>query len=175
MKFILASVAICLFAVYAVTGSAQDVKQNAVAKDYRNFLENIKKIVPKLETQKLRKFQSKVNTAIDEAVSEIESMDRKDIVGYVMNFYSDAADKILNETKYEHLNKAFKVNIRESLNETEDRYRSLSDAELMDAIKEEALEMKDLMNSIIDMIVNRPDDFINEIDAEIKYYKLENL
>ncbi|GFO47051.1 hypothetical protein PoB_007355600 [Plakobranchus ocellatus] len=176
MKLIVASVAICFFAVYAngqtaaspgldrdprLGEIAEDVKQEDVDEDIENFMENLNKKVKKIDEKTLRKIQAKLNAEIDAEVSEIEAMDRKEIPGHVMNLFMGAMDRLVNETKYEDLNKALKINLIELLNEAIDQYKSLSDEDLMDAIEGEALEVKTIINSTVDLMINQPDAFID--------------
>ncbi|GFO47052.1 hypothetical protein PoB_007355700 [Plakobranchus ocellatus] len=184
MKLIIASLAICFFAVYANGQTAAppdldedprlgafvgDVKQVDIDEDIVKFAKNLKKKVKKIDAKTLRKIQAKVNAEIDAEVSELKSIDRTEISGHLRNLLMGAIDRLVNETKYEYLNKGLKINLTKRLNEAVEDYRSVSDENLMEAIEEEALELKSTINSTVDLMINQPKTFIDTIDLLVKY------
>ncbi|GFO47050.1 hypothetical protein PoB_007355500 [Plakobranchus ocellatus] len=80
-------------------GISQEAKQDAQAEDLLNYLSNIKKVVPKIDVQKIREFKSKLNAGIDAALSEIEGMDRKDIPRFITDLLMNITDTLVISTR----------------------------------------------------------------------------
>ncbi|GFO47055.1 hypothetical protein PoB_007356000 [Plakobranchus ocellatus] len=129
MKLIVASLAICFFAVYAnglaaAGGIADDVKQEDVDEDIVKFAESLQKTVKKIDEKIDRNIQAKLNAQIDAEDSDLEMR------GQLRKLIISAIDRMVDEAKNEHLTKGSKLDLTKRLIKAMEDYKSLTDVDL---------------------------------------------